>query len=85
MTKGLRDILANDGNVDDVMAFLTEKHLPLDDLGMNNLAVEILSNPPAQGYLTISNALQWRLQYTRVIEKAGAVAGVTAVYRGQLT
>lgn len=85
VTKGLRDMLANDGNVDDVMAFLLEKHLPLDDLGLNTLAAEILNHPPAQGYLTISNALQWRLQYTRVIEKAGSVAGVTAVYRGQAT
>ena len=30
----------------------------------------------AQGYLTISNALQWRLQYARVIEKAGTIEGV---------
>jgi len=28
------------------------------------------------GYLTISNALQWRLQYSRVIEQAGKVEGV---------
>jgi len=27
-------------------------------------------------YLTISNALQWRLQYSRVIEQAGKVEGV---------
>lgn len=31
------------------------------------IADEILRNPPKQGYLTISNALQWRLQYGRVI------------------
>ena len=29
-----------------------------------------------QAYLTISNALQWRLQYSRVIEQAGKVKGV---------
>jgi hypothetical protein len=27
-------------------------------------------------YLTVSNALQWRLQYSRVIEQAGKVQGV---------
>ncbi len=27
-------------------------------------------------YLTISNPLQWRLQYSRVIEQAGKVEGV---------
>jgi len=31
------------------------------------------------GYLTISNALQWRLQYKRVIEKAGQVNGILRI------
>ncbi|MDJ0725369.1 MAG: hypothetical protein QNJ38_09690 [Prochloraceae cyanobacterium] len=30
----------------------------------------ILEQPPEIGYLTISNALQWRLQYRRVIDLA---------------
>lgn len=30
-------------------------------------------------YLTISNALQWRLQYSRVIAQAGAVDGIIRV------
>jgi len=30
-----------------------------------NLADEVLRKPPQLGYLTISNALQWRLQYGR--------------------
>lgn len=83
MTKGIRDILDNDGNRDDVMAFLSEKNLPVDEIGLDNLVTEILQNKPKQGYLTISNALQWRLQYSRVIEKAGNVEGVLAVYRGR--
>ena len=40
---------------------------------------ELLMNPPELGYLTISNALQWRLQYSRVIETAGYVAGIQRV------
>lgn len=82
MTKGIRDILENDGNWDDLVAFLSEKNLPVDEIGLDNLVAEILQNKPKQGYLTISNALQWRLQYSRVIEKAGNVEGVRAVYRG---
>lgn len=81
MTKGLRQILENDGNVDDLMAFMAEKNLPVDEIELQNLAAEILANKPEQGYLTISNALQWRLQYARVIEKAGTEAGVRTVYR----
>lgn len=85
MTIGLKEILGREGNRDDVMAFLSEKNLPVDEISLNNLATEIMGNPPEQGYLTISNALQWRLQYTRVIEKAGTVDGVRAVYRESKT
>lgn len=40
------------------------------------LSKEILSNRPRIGYLTISNALQWRLQYSRIIEEAGKIGGI---------
>lgn len=75
-TSGLRQIIENDGNLDDVLAFFSERLLPLDDLQAQSLAEEVLGNPPLIGYLTISNALQWRLQYSRVIQQAGAVNGV---------
>jgi hypothetical protein len=41
-----------------------------------------MMNKPEQGYLTISNALQWRLQYGRIIEKAGDESGVRSLYKG---
>ena len=50
--------------------------LPVDEIEAANIADDILKSPPAIGYLTISNALQWRLQYRRVIEQADAVSGV---------
>jgi len=78
-TTGLRGIVENSGNVDDITAFLHEKFLPIDNIQAQQLAEEILTNPPETGYLTISNALQWRLQYRRVIERAGEVAGVIRV------
>ncbi len=76
MTKGLRDILANAGNVDDLIAFMQDKMLPVDDIEARRIAEELLQKPPEQGYLTISNALQWRLQYGRIIVQAGAVEGI---------
>lgn len=75
-TTGIVDILSRQGNKDDLVAFLTDRMLPVDDIGASNLADELLSNPPEIGYLTISNALQWRLQYSRVIERADSVSGV---------
>jgi hypothetical protein len=75
-TTGLRRILENERNKDDILAFIEERRLPVEDIEASAIADEILANPPEIGYLTISNALQWRLQYGRVIEKAGSVMGV---------
>ncbi len=58
------------------MAFIMERNLPVDEIGANQLAITILETPPNQGYLTISNALQWRLQYSRVIQQADIIPGI---------
>ena len=81
MTRGIRNILDNEGNQDDLIAFMLDRNLPVDEIEAANLADEIVSNPPIQGFLTISNALQWRLQYGRVIERAGQEEGIIAVYK----
>ncbi len=80
-TAGILKILANNGNKDDILAFILERNLPVEEIGANKIAEEVLKNPPQQGFLTISNALQWRLQYGRVIEVAGQEDGVISVYR----
>jgi hypothetical protein len=69
-TKGILEILDREGNNDDIIAFLEERNLPLDEIGRVQLAEKIMHERPKQGYLTISNALQWRLQYGRVISLA---------------
>lgn len=76
MTRGLLQIVENDGNADDVVAFLQDRNLPVDEIEARNIAEAVLKDPPMQDYLTISNALQWRLQYWRVIAQAGAVDGL---------
>ena len=78
-TTGILKLLNNSGNADDIVAFMSERFLPLEDIQARQLADEILKTRPEVGYLTISNALQWRLQYSRVIEQAGKVAGVDKV------
>ncbi|MCE2449994.1 MAG: restriction endonuclease [Candidatus Latescibacteria bacterium] len=75
-TNGIRSILENDANLDDMLAFFSDRMLPLDDIQAQELAEEVLANPPEIGYLTISNALQWRLQYSRVIQQAGTIVGI---------
>ena len=80
-TAGVRGILERNGNADDLAAFLEERNLPLDDIGRRSLAERILARPPRQGYITVSNALQWRLQYGHAIRNAGEVAGVHDLLR----
>lgn len=80
MTRGILDIVRNDGNTDDLLAFMQDKNLPVDDIEAQNIAEDIFRNPPQQGYLTISNALQWRLQYSRIIQKADDISGIQRVY-----
>lgn len=75
-TVGLLKIMENDGNLGDILAFFAERMLPVDEIQAQELAEEVLNKPPEIGYLIVSNALQWRLQYKRVIEQSGLVAGV---------
>jgi hypothetical protein len=77
-TKGLTEIIKRDGNTDDIKAFLMERNLPIEEITLERLANTILKNPPKIGYLTISNALQWRLQYTRAI--FGKETGIVKLY-----
>lgn len=69
-------ILENNANADDLVAFMNDRNLPLDDIEANEIAEDLLKKKLKLGYLTISNALQWRLQYGRVIQMAGKVKGV---------
>ncbi|MCA1566780.1 MAG: restriction endonuclease [Acidobacteria bacterium] len=76
-TAGILKIIAHEGNEEDIYAFLVERMIPVDEITLMQYAKWLVKNPPLQGYLTISNALQWRLQYQRVIsEKYESVVGL---------
>jgi hypothetical protein len=78
-TSGILRLLDGKANIDDLIAFFEERMLPLDEIAARQLADEILKKKPELGYLTMSNALQWRLQYTRVIAEAGNISGIIRV------
>ena len=70
--------MKNDGaNEEDIISYLIDRNIPGDEITYNDLAKRILSEDFQQGYLTISNALQWRLQYSRVISLENKIDGVT--------
>lgn len=79
MTRGLREIIERDGNAEDLMAFILDKNLLVDDSEARKIAEQLLREKPEQGYMTISNAYQWRLQYGRVIQKAGTIPGIKRI------
>jgi hypothetical protein len=77
-TRGLRKlILEDEANADDVFAFLVDRNIPADESSLYAYAEQLVENTPEQGYLTISNALQWRLQYGRVV--AGDIRGIVEI------
>lgn len=80
-TKGICDIIGRDGNQDDIFAFLVERNIPADEITLMNIAKDLLNNPPLIGYLTISNALQWRLQYSRIVNLSEEVNGITSIIK----
>jgi hypothetical protein len=76
MTRLIRQHLDAGCNVEDLIGLMRDKNLPVDEIEANKIALELFKQPCNQGYLTVSNALQWRLQYSRAIDQAGKVNGV---------
>lgn len=66
----LDDAPSDDIAIEELDALLENRNLPLDEVSRRQLAERLLVDRPEQGYLTISNALQWRLQYGRAISTA---------------
>lgn len=78
-TYRLRQMVADKANEADIIGYLQDKNIPADDITLSEIAKQILATPPQQGYLTISNALQWRLQYQRIVALATDIPGVEKI------
>src|ERR1035441_9763420 len=57
-TSGLRRLVENKANRDDILAFFQERMLPMDEVEAESLADEVLRNPPEVGYLTVANGMR---------------------------
>lgn len=75
----LREMVADGAIKEDIIAYLQDKNIPADEITLNEIAERILENPPNLGYLTISNALQWRLQYKRVVDLTENIEGINRI------
>ena len=78
-TYRLREMVKDGANEADIIAYLQDKNIPADEITLNQIAEQILQTPPEQGYLTISNALQWRLQYQRIVALTDDIPGIEKI------
>lgn len=78
-TYRLRQMVSDKANEADIIGYLQDKNIPADDITLSEIAKQILKTPPEQGYLTISNALQWRLQYQRIVYLIEDIPGVEKI------
>jgi hypothetical protein len=78
-TYRLREMVEDKANEADIIAYLQDKNIPADEITLSKLAEQILKTPPEQGYLTISNALQWKLQYQRIVTLTDEVKGIIKI------
>lgn len=69
LTKNLIKMVENNWDREKIRYYLEESNLPCDEKTLDNLTDEIIKNPPKQGYLTISNAFQWRIKYNHKAKK----------------
>jgi hypothetical protein len=75
-TYRLREMLNDGANKEDIVGYIADRNIPADEITIEQLACDIMDNAPKQGYLTISNALQWRLQYGRIVTLTDTVDGI---------
>ncbi len=79
LTYRLNEMIKDNANKEDIVSYLQDRNIPADDITLDELAERILFEPPLQGYLTISNALQWRLQYQRIVSLNEKISGITTL------
>ncbi|MEI6752563.1 MAG: restriction endonuclease [Paludibacter sp.] len=77
----LREMIKDKANEEDIMSYLMDRNIPADEITLSKLVDQIIETPPNQGYLTISNALQWRLQYQRIVNLNDDIEGISKIVK----
>lgn len=77
----IREMLNDGANRDDIISYLKDRNLPADEITLEKIADLVFTQKPELGYLTISNALQWRLQYSRIINLKENIKGISKLVK----
>lgn len=80
-TGGIIDILNNEGNKDDVMAFIFDSRILIDEIEAGQLATEIIFAPPKLGFMLTSNDLRRRMKYFGMLDRMGQDHVDIQIYR----
>ena len=75
----LREMVNDKANIEDIVGYLNDTYFSAVGITLLKLAEQILKTPPIQGYLTIFNALQWGLQYQRIVTIPDNVSGINKI------
>ena len=78
-TKRISEMIKDGAIQEDIVSYLIDRNIPADETVLYKIAERIITYPPKLGYLTISNALQWRLQYQRIVELTDKVSGIVKI------
>ena len=78
-TKRIIEMINDGAIVEDFVGYFSDRNLPADEITLFKIAENIIQHPPVLGYLTISNALQWRLQYQRIVKLKDNVDGIIKI------
>lgn len=78
-TSILNKMKSVEANEDDIISFLEGIKLPADEITLKQIAEIILVSEIPIGYLTVSNALQWRLQYARIRDLKSDIPGIDKI------
>ncbi len=80
-TSILNDMKKVGADVEDIISFLNGIKIPADEITLKQIAELVLTSEITIGYLTISNALQWRLQYKRVVTLSNDIPGIHKIVK----
>lgn len=77
MTYRIREMIKDGANQEDIAAYLNDSYMITDEMTLTKMAAQILQNPPLQGYWVAANPLQWRFQYSHIVNLGEEVSGIS--------
>jgi hypothetical protein len=79
----LRQLIDNEAIVEEIVAYLNDVYISNDEEILNQLATEILKNPPKQGYLANLFVIEKQNYLRKIIELNEEIEGIIPILHGK--